>query len=281
MRFLVEMRGEDHSNNQLKDDLMTFLIAGHETTAALLTWTLYMLSQNPQCMESIQNEVDTVLQDEFPTMETISEMNVVRRTLAEALRLYPQPPLLIRRSIEEDIIPGGLDGPPEGFPIGPGADLFISSWNLHRSPRLWNQPEVFNPDRFLEPFQNPDFEGQWEGYKPALASNLLYPNEVAFDFAFLPFGGGGRKCVGDQFAFMEACVCLSMLIRRFRQNEFPNEPIMISVCSFELAGPPESVSMESGATIHTANGLFMRIKRRQFQSNTEQETESEMLSATG
>jgi len=147
-------------------------------------------------------------------MYSIHKMENTRLALAEGLRLYPQPPLLIRRSVKADTIPGGKDGPAEGFPIGPGADLFISTWNLHRSPHLWNEPEKFNPDRFRHPFRNPEFGDGWAGYTPN--PNSLYPDETRSDFAFLPFGGGGRKCVGDQFSFLESCVCLSMLLRRYK-----------------------------------------------------------------
>lgn len=143
-------------------------------------------------------------------------MENTRLVLAEALRLYPQPPLLIRRAIDSDVIPGGKDGPPEGFPVGPGADIFISSWNLHRSPALWTNPESFKPDRFRQSFSNDEFKGEWAGYRPGSEGASLYPNDTASDFAFLPFGGGGRRCIGDQFAFLESCVCLSMLLRRFK-----------------------------------------------------------------
>ncbi len=87
----------------------------------------------------------------------------------------------------------------------------------------------------------------WEGYKPELLGSNLYPNEVVSDFAFIPFGGGARKCIGDQFAFLEASVAFAMLLRRF---------------TFRLAGTPESVGMATGATIHTANGLQMRVTAR-------------------
>lgn len=129
------------------------------------------------------------------------KMENVRLVLAEALRLYPQPPLLIRRSIGPDNIPNPVSSLPEkAYPIGKGADLFISTWNIHRSPFLWDEPNEFNPNRF----------------KSIKDINSLLPNEISTNFAFLPFGAGGRKCVGDQFASLEAIVCFSLILKHFR-----------------------------------------------------------------
>lgn len=120
---------------------------------------------------------------------------------------------------------------------------------LYRSPHLWRDPDAFRPERFSERFENPGFGDTWAGYDPAAQGSSLYPNEVASDFAFLPFGGGMRKCVGDQFALMEATVALGMLLRRF---------------TFELATTPEQVGMATGATIHTANGLKCSVQPRKM-----------------
>lgn len=174
-------------------------------------------------------------------------MPYIRSVLAESLRLYPQPPILIRRALNDDILPAGLKGAQGGYPIGKGADLFISVWNLHRSPYLWKDPDEFRPERFSERFENPDFQGLWAGYDPASQGASLYPNEVASDFAFLPFGGGMRKCVGDQFALMEATVAITMLLRRY---------------TFRLATRLEDVGMATGATIHTSKGLKCRVQAR-------------------
>ncbi|KAF8062011.1 CYP97B2 [Scenedesmus sp. PABB004] len=247
LRFLVDMRGADPDDKQLRDDLMTMLIAGHETTAAVLTWALFCVMQHPEAEAKLLAEIDSVLGDRAPGLDDMRALPYVRATLAESLRLYPQPPLLIRRALAADTLPGGLGGDPAGYPIGPGADLFISVWNLHHSPHLWADPEAFRPERFDERFENPAFGGAWAGYSPEAGGSALYPNEVASDFAFIPFGGGARKCVGDQFALFEATVALSMLLRRF---------------TFRLAGPPEAVGMATGATIHTAHGLAVRVTRR-------------------
>eukprot|EP00798_Chlamydomonas_sp_ICE-L_P024654 gene24654-10279_t len=243
LRFLTDMRGEDVTNKQLRDDLMTMLIAGHETTAAVLTWALFSLMQNEEVNSKLLDEIDTVVGDRTPTLDDMRNMPYMRATIAESLRMYPQPPILIRRSLKEDVLPPGRNGVPEGYPIGAGADLFISVWNLHRSPYLWKEPDTFRPDRFFEKNENPEFDGKTLrvvaiSYNPAAGGSALYPNEVSSDFAFIPFGGGARKCIGDQFALFEATIALAMLMRRY---------------TFEFSGTPEQVGMATGATIHTAN----------------------------
>jgi cytochrome P450 len=245
LRFLVDLRGEDVSNQQLRDDLMTMLIAGHETTAAVLTWALFELAQSPEVLAKAQAEVDSILGDDrTPTLDDLKKMQYVRLILSESLRMYPEPPLLIRRCLEDDVLPEGAGSFRPRIPRG--ADIFLALYNIHRSPDLWKDPETFRPERFLEPNENPGVKG-WNGYQPSLMEGQLYPNEVVSDFSFLPFGGGQRKCVGDQFAIMEATVTLSLILKRF---------------DFSLAVKPEEVGVYTGATIHTRNGLPMFIKER-------------------
>merc|ERR1711865_1137346 len=102
LRFLVDMRGADIDNKQLRDDLMTMLVAGHETTAAVLTWSLFELSKNPEIMAQALEEIDRVIGDRHPTLADIKEMKFIRLIVSETLRMYPQPPLLIRRCRTEN-----------------------------------------------------------------------------------------------------------------------------------------------------------------------------------
>ena len=208
LRFLCDMRGEDLTSKVLRDDLMTMLIAGHETTAAMLTWTLFELSQgDPGLLAEVQAEVRTVMGDkDRPDYDDMVAMKKLRYSLIEALRLYPEPPVLIRRARVEDTLPPGGTDLRNGVKVLRGTDIFISTWNLHRSPELWENAEKYDPTRWERPFKNMGVK-QWEGYKPEKISGL-YPNEVTADFAFLPFGGGQRKCIGDQFAMMEATVTM-------------------------------------------------------------------------
>lgn len=245
LRFLVDLRGETTTNVQLRDDLMTMLVAGHETTAAVLTWAAFCLSQNPEQLALVQKEVDEVLAGkDRPDYEDLEKLQYTRFTVAESLRLYPEPPLLIRRALEEVTLPKG--GADVEVKLLKGCDVFVAVWNIHRSPELWDEPDKFDVTRWLRPKTNPGVEG-WKGYDPS-ALKGLYPNEIASDFAYLPFGGGSRKCVGDQFATMESVVALAMVLKRFE---------------LVLTKPADEVGMVTGATIHTDGGLPMRVRRRE------------------
>ncbi|KAF7078545.1 hypothetical protein CFC21_082960 [Triticum aestivum] len=247
LRFLVDMRGADVDDRQLRDDLMTMLIAGHETTAAVLTWSIFLLAQNPTKMRKAQAEIDSVLIDGVITAEKLKNRSMyIRLIIVEALRLYPQPPLLIRRSLRPDKLPGGYNGAKEGYEIPAGTDIFLSIYNLHRSPYFWDRPNEFEPERFTVPKKDENIEG-WAGFDPDRSPGAMYPNEIIADFAFLPFGGGPRKCVGDQFALLESTVALALLLQKF---------------DVELRGSPNEVEMVTGATIHTKNGLWCRLRKR-------------------
>ncbi|CAM6075323.1 unnamed protein product [Sphagnum tenellum] len=228
LHFLL-VSGDNVSNKQLRDDLMTLLIAGHETSAAVLTWTFYLLAQNPAATAKLQKEVDSVLGDKLPNTEDMKNLKYTSRVINESLRLYPQPPVLIRRSLESDVL--------GKYPIKKGEDIFISLWNLHRAPHLWENPEDFNPER-------------WPLDQPA-------PTEVNQDYRYLPFGGGQRKCLGDMFATFETMTGLAMLVRRF---------------SFKLTVGAPPVGMTTGATIHTTAGLHMTVTRRSHPLVTEEAT---------
>ena len=243
LRFLVDMRGEESTSKQLRDDLMTMLIAGHETTAAVLTWTFFELAQQPDLMARVQKEVDDVLQGRDPRFEDMTNLPLIRLCLAETLRMYPEPPLLIRRALEDDVLPKG--GAKSTTFIPKGTDIFMATWNIHRSEEFWDEPLKYKPDRFTKNFTNPS-QSEWAGYK-AGSNKLLYPNEVCSDFAFLPFGGGSRKCVGDQFAMMEATATLALILQRF---------------DLSLATTPEHVGMKTGESAYMRSDYIIYIQER-------------------
>ncbi|KAG2431593.1 hypothetical protein HYH02_013286 [Chlamydomonas schloesseri] len=220
LRFLIAAR-EEVDSTQLRDDLLSMLVAGHETTGSALTWTLYLLVNNPEKMAKAQAEVDAVLGDRLaPSLADYGQLRYVMRCVNESMRLYPHPPVLLRRALVEDELPGG-------FKVPVGQDVMISVYNIHHSPAVWDDPEAFIPERF-GPLDGP------------------VPNEQNTDFRYIPFSGGPRKCVGDQFALMEAVVALTVLLRQYDFSMVPNQ----------------TIGMTTGATIHTTNGLYMYVKER-------------------
>lgn len=222
LRFLLASR-EEVSSEQLRDDLLSMLVAGHETTGSVLTWTLYLLSKNPHTLVKAQEEVDKVLRGRRPSYDDIKNLKYLTRCIMESLRLFPHPPVLIRRAQVADVLPGN-------YKVNAGQDIMISVYNIHRSSKVWERAEEFVPERF-------DLEGS-------------VPNETNTDFRFIPFSGGPRKCVGDQFALLEATVALTIFIQNL---------------NFELV-PDQKISMTTGATIHTTNGLYMKLSQRQAKS---------------
>ncbi|KAG4177689.1 hypothetical protein ERO13_A11G323100v2 [Gossypium hirsutum] len=218
LRFLLASR-EEVSSLQLRDDLLSMLVAGHETTGSVLTWTLYLLSKDPSALLKAQQEVDRVLEGRNPTYEDIKDLKFLTRCITESLRLYPHPPVLIRRAQVDDVLPGD-------YKVKAGQDIMISVYNIHHSSQVWERAEEFVPERF-------DLESS-------------VPKESNTDYRFIPFSGGPRKCVGDQFALLEAIVALAMFLQRL---------------NFELV-PDQNISMTTGATIHTTNGLYMKLSQR-------------------
>ncbi|KAL7576510.1 hypothetical protein ACA910_018009 [Epithemia clementina (nom. ined.)] len=269
LRFLVDMRNADIDNKQLRDDLMTMLIAGHETTAAVLTWALFELTRNPECLKQAQDEIDRVLGNDdtttttgrrVPTYQDIKDLKYLRLIVAETLRLYPEPPLLIRRCRTQHDLPAGAG---REATVIRGMDIFIAIYNIHRDERFWPNPDQFDPLRFTRPYSNPDIP-DWAGFDPTKWQDTkLYPTESAADFAYLPFGAGARKCVGDEFATLEATVTLAMVLQQF---EFDFDPDFL-VAKDDVQGPAQGlnhpVGMRTGATIHTRNGLNMLVKKRE------------------
>ena len=272
LRFLVDLRGEEVDNTQMRDDLITLLIAGHETTAAVLTWLTYALTQHPEALKRVQAEIDEVVGDRYATVDDIKRMPEVQKCIAETLRMWPAPPLLIRCALEETVWPQGGTPVEGGAKLARANDLFISLYNMGRSPQLWKDPDVFNPQRWDEPFTNPEVKG-WKGYDPTKrtgynaetgeVNGLWVANlETATDHAMLPFGAGERKCVGDQFALLEAAVTVVMVLRRF---EFDLDMDPVYPAKLDPNNPDKSigmVGMKAAATIHTATGLNCRVRER-------------------
>lgn len=181
--------GERLSDQNIRYQILTFLIAGHETTAGLLSFALHRIARDPALAARIRDEVRAQLGDRTPTMREVLELDLVRRTLEEALRLWPTVPGLTRAA-KEDTTLGGKYAVAKGQPFG----LLIQA--IHRDPAVWSEPERFDPDRFLP-----------ERSKSRPAG------------AYKPFGIGRRSCTGRHFAMIEASLALATIVREFELED--------------------------------------------------------------
>ena len=177
--------GAPMSDREMIDEVMTLIVAGHETTASALTWTWYLLSQHPDAYDRLLAEVDRLPADSTSGLDAALGATYVHQVLQESLRLYPPGWLFTRRSIEADEL--------GGYPIGPRTDVFISPYLLHRHPAFWDDPEAFRPERFA----GVDIEERHR-------------------FAYIPFSVGPRHCIGENVAMFEMLVHLVTMCRRFR-----------------------------------------------------------------
>jgi len=182
--------GQGFSREQLRDQVATMILAGHETTAVTLFWAMYLLSLDQEEQGRVADEVG----DEPITPDTLPRLVRTRAVIDETLRLYPPAFVLVRAALGPDRLPG--------FDVKRGLIVMIAPWVLHRHRRLWRDPDAFDPARFL-----PDAP------KPAR-------------FAYLPFGAGPRICIGAQFALTEATLVLAALMQRFRVALAPGERVL-------------------------------------------------------
>ena len=199
LSMLLEARDEDTgkgmTDKQLRDELVTLFLAGHETTAIALTWTFHLLGQNPRAEALLQTEVDEVLGERAaPTFDDLERLPYARMVADEALRLYPPAYVFSRRAAGEDQL-----GP---YRMPAGAHIVISPYALHRRPDYWPEPDAFWPERFA-PGARTD--------RPKLA--------------YLPFGGGTRICIGNSFAMMEHAIVLAAAVRHWRLESIPGREI--------------------------------------------------------
>jgi cytochrome P450 len=186
--------GSDMSDKQLRDEILTIFAAGHETTATALSWIWYLLAQHPEAEARLHHELDSVLGGRTPTYADLSRLTWTRMVIEEAMRLYPPVHTIARTALGEDRI-GGVRVPA-------GAILTISIYVTHRNPTLWPQPERFEPERFA----------------PAAVAQR-------HRFAYLPFGGGPRICIGNGFAMAEAQVIVATIAQRYRVRLAPGHVV--------------------------------------------------------
>ena len=189
-----EDSGEGMSDQQIRDEVMSLLIAGHETTANTLSWLWYLLGQQPDVVAQIEAELDEVLNGRLPTVADFPQLIYSNKVIKESMRLYPSAWSISRRALADDEI--------GGYHIPAGAIVAVSPYTLHRHPAFWPEPEKFDAERFT-----PEQEAARHRY------------------AYIPFGAGARKCIGDQFALMESIIILPMTLQRFRLQLVPDHPI--------------------------------------------------------
>jgi cytochrome P450 len=210
-----EETGEQMDDRQLRDEILTMLIAGHETTATTLGWIWALLEQHPRAEARLHEELDAVLGGRLPTVEDVPRLTYTRMVVEEAMRLYPPAFIFSRKVVEDDVICG--------FRIPGGTCVDISPYVTHRHPSAWEQPEEFLPERFA-----PETAAQRPRY------------------AYFPFSGGPRQCIGNSFALMEAQLIVATVAQRFRPRVVPG---------YQLT--PEAL-----ITLRPGGGLPMHLERR-------------------
>ncbi len=189
-----EETGEGMSDEQLRDEVLTLILAGHETTATALSWIWYLLSEHPEVETKLHAELDQVLGGRTPTMSDLANLNYTGMVIDEAMRLYPPVWAVGRAAIDDDEI--------MGYRIAKGSNLLLSQWFAHRHPSLWENPERFEPERFAT---------ERAAGRPR--------------YAYFPFGGGPRMCIGNIFALTEAQLVLASVAQRYRLRMVPGHRI--------------------------------------------------------
>jgi len=207
--------GSHMNDRQLRDETITLFLAGHETTANTLAWTWWLLAQNPAVEKKFHEELDGVLGGRAPEVDDLPRLTFLNNVLTESLRLYPTAWGMARLAAEEHEI--------AGYPVRRGYGVAFAQWVIHRDARWFDAPLEFRPER-------------WES---GLAKQL--PR-----FAYFPFGGGPRQCIGNTFALMEASVVLATIGQKFR---------------FQLV-PEHKVTPLASITLRPKNGVQVRLETR-------------------
>ncbi|WP_349371183.1 cytochrome P450 [Salinarimonas sp.] len=219
LTLLLEARdpetGQGLSDIDVSANIVTFIAAGHETTANLLTWAFYLISQDETVRARLEAEVDAVLGGEPVTAEHAARLPYAKAVLEETMRLYPPAAFMSREAIKEDRI--------EGLRLPAGSIVMIAPWVVHRHKLLWDDPDVFDPGRFLSPRR-----------------------ETIDRYAYLPFGAGPRVCIGNTFSMQEALIALAETVRLVRLD----------------LDPAHRIEPVQRVTLRPRGGLPMRVTLR-------------------
>jgi cytochrome P450 len=196
MLFAVhdEDTGEGMDDEQLRDEVLTLIAAGHETTATALSWTWYLLSQNPTAESKLHAELDRVLGGRAASVADLPNLPYTGMVIDETMRLYPPVWAVGRQAIDQDEV--------IGHRVPQGSNILLSQWLAHRHPAFWEKPERFEPERFA---------AERAAGRPR--------------YAFFPFGGGPRMCIGNLFALTEAQIVLATVAQNYRLRVLANHPV--------------------------------------------------------
>lgn len=214
--------GEPLDQTALRNEAAVLFMAGHETTANSLAWTWYLLSQAPEVEAKLHAELDTVLGGRAPALADLPQLTYTRAVFDEALRLYPPVPILPREALRDETY--------QGTPIPKGSLVLVVPWLLHRHRKLWDKPDAFIPERFLDASKTPS------------------------KFAYVPFSIGPRVCAGMSFGQTEALLCLATLAQAFRLRLAPGHEVR-PVCRLTLrpeGGLPMRLEPRHSATAASA-----------------------------
>lgn len=207
--------GEGMTDSQVRDEALTLFLAGQESTANSLVWTWYLISQNKQIEKKMHEEIDSVLNGRLPNLDDLGKLSYTQNVFKEALRLYP-PAWAVARHVKEDY-------EVEGYVIPAGADIFMSQYVVHRDPRLYRNPDRFIPER-------------WDSEETKDLPR----------FAYFPFGGGTRRCIGEPFAWMEGVILIATIASKWKMRLVPHQKII-----------PQAL-----ITIRPKNGMNMILEKR-------------------
>ncbi len=210
-----EDTGEGMSDKQLLDETLILFAAGHETTANSLSWTSYLLAKHPKVVEKMRAELSEKIGDRKPSFTDLRELTYLTQVIKESMRLYPPAWITDRVALEDDEV--------KGYKIPKGTIVNCYIYGAHHSEKYWKNPEAFIPERF----EKENMKGK--------------PN-----FAYFPFGGGPRLCIGNNFAMMEMQLVLAEMVRRF---------------DFELV-PDQQIELQPLITLRPKNGVLMKLYRR-------------------
>ncbi|MCB9233159.1 MAG: cytochrome P450 [Bacteroidia bacterium] len=194
MAATYEETGEHMNDLQLRDELMTIFVAGHETTANAMAWAMYSVAQNPEIAQKIRQEAHEVLADRSPGFEDVRNLQYSLQVIEESMRMFPPAWVIGRKNIEADQF--------GEYHIPPNTNILVSVYEIHHHPKLWDSPETFNPDHF----------------SPEKRKNIG-------KYAYFPFGGGPRLCIGNTFALMEMQILLSCILREVNLEVVEGHPV--------------------------------------------------------